>query len=312
MSTREVFQIMCPLVARILTVIDKEAIPHRFRHIYNGKQKNDDKVKESVLEIFNDFPNIELDSAALQKIRERLKDMPDEETTLLNHTAEFFIMVCSGYSQRDDMVALKKKLGIQKQASDQLISLATDLRDGIVEGMMNKEGGPRTFRTVDRLLTALVRVEVEDRYFIVKSYVDLPFFFEVAFDVLVVACAHFNVEFANEIFKHIKHLISHEVFLQLLNLVRVDVSLFCEALVRIPKRCRASKRFEEEVWDNESDVDPHAAWWMFAFCSKYPVEVFNAMHFFIQPREKRKMLTMYRKGWTVKIPDVIELFKYAS
>ncbi len=304
MSGQEVLKAVCPLTAQILGFLERDLIPARFKELAPSSRRVTEK--EDVADMFVQFPPITIQSKTFEDLKTKIAGFEENERVLQEHIPAIFIVVSSGFYKLDHLIILKKKLKANGSApSSQLQRLFQNLYDGIAS---MKE---KSVILIDWILCSVLRCELNDRFLLVKTYVGVPFYIPLGFEVIVMACAHFNPEFAERFYFKVSKYISLAAYNQLRELVRADTSIFCQAMTRIPKRFQASKRFEAELW-GAGEPDECAGWWMLAYCSCYPLQVFKIMQFVPLPSEGLKMLTMYKSGWTVKFSELIDLFKYAN
>jgi hypothetical protein len=272
-------------------------IPNRFKHLITTNIS----VKHQLLQLLSVFPRIDTtEIKTLTKIESELQKLDAPDCQLTPYSVQLFIhVVCD--NDVNSLTRFKTTFDVDGFPSTQLNEVFSGISKGIAA---NKAAA---IRVMDRIFSILLRIELHDRFEVVKYKTDIPFYIPRGSEVLIVSLAHFRIdEFTNKLYPSFSRFVNRDVYQLLTQLVRVDVSLFCQALHGLPKRCASSRRFEIALWGEDGVPHEYACWWMFAYCSLYPIDVFRCMGWLVSPTDRARMTQMAESGWTIQIKEIEE------
>lgn len=297
---------ICPICTELLPFIPRVLLPQRYVHLLMSMSIPIKNTKD-----FAHLANIlvliplDLDTTHVKTLQSHIQfysELDKDENILQQVAVHMFLFIVCTYDVQC-LVIFTSKLGIKNYPSPKLKEICLRIMLGIQENQR------ATSRVIDKIISAIIKRELDDRFGVMKYYMDLPVYVPLGLPVLIVASAHFSMKFVEAVRTLFAMYISAEKFDKMTALVRQDVNMFCQALRQIPPRFPSSERFEEQVWGKK---EPHeaAGQWMLGFCSLYPVKVYECMDWVILPSE-RGVLTQLSNpphNWTVKLEELLELF----
>lgn len=289
----------------IINYIPIIIMPVRFAHFVAKDDPKKEKDINHLVQILLSLPDdLQIpNSKTLEAHAMLYAALPDEESNLSKIPIQMFLFACCA-TDYEHVISLKSSLRIKEHPSQQLKNLIVGIQQGIVKNPANAS------KIIDRILSTILYRELEDRFYILKFYTDVPFFIPLGMEVIIVAAAHFNLKFGDQFKEKIKNYVNPTTFDEVQKIVRRDVNLFCQALRRLPPRFDGSRRFEVEVWGENGFPHPEAGLWMLAFCSLYPTDVYRCMQWVVLPSERARLTQMsnHPTYWTVLISELLDLF----
>lgn len=295
--------VVCPLTFRLLAFVPNESmVPWRFKHI-NLLEPNSD-ISELVT-LLLEIP-LDLDISHIKTLQSLIRlcidsKLPESEQRICDIAAQFFFFVAC-VPDSSYLSHLKSGFRMLDHPSDALKLVFDRVKEGQVIDQH------RCGNVIDLILCGLVDNELNDRLVFVRYYADIPFYIKYGVEVVIIACGHFYSKFAMDFYKEISAFVSESKYLKIKTLVANDISLFCRALKSVPPRFPGDARFVRDVWGT-NEPNPEAGRWMLAFCSMYPVQVFDAMNWVISPSERNAITQLsIKNNWTYKRDELLELF----
>lgn len=284
-------QAIVPVSCRLLAAIEPELVPARFRSIHAklGYTLEDASTYVSaVASIVDRFPRrLNADSETLDRVAESL----DGDARL---AAQVYVMAY--------LVDSPQGFRAWKRGANEdrvYLSLNHAIR------LERKKETDVAAVTMDAIIGSLMRDELDDRLLYVCKIVDAPFCLDYANEFVLLSLAHCELGFVRDFRKCVKPFVRDDAALdRAQELARADPDLFLVALMSVPPRSPASKRFEEAVWGSG---EPHeeALRIAFAFCSVWfsqSLEVFQT-RWNLSHAEMKRMYELSNQRWSLKIHE---------
>lgn len=164
-------------------------------------------------------------------------------------------------------------------------------------------------RTMREIVILCASYDLQDRFDICRDHVlstpsHVP---GVMRDWILVFLAHYHRGWVRVLMEHLR--IRRVARIQAL--VRADISLYCFALTRLKPMPGWSyvQRFRKRVYEEEEvDIDERLVTQQaLAFCSKYPIQVWQVMGWTCTRKQQRRVTKMTEEGFTPRIDEVLDM-----
>lgn len=283
-------QVVAPLTCCLLSAFDRHDVPVRFavlRDALNDVEVRREEYVAEVARLLARVPNM-LQIPESRLIRELA------ETLKAPHAAAARMYLLAFLLPKQDAYVAVWPRG-------------TDLQTfmGVCAGIQKQRDLARA--RVDLVLQALLRLELEDRFFVAARTVDAPFYIERGNETAVVALAHYHVPFVDAFKRAVAPFVrdldrAHE-------LVRADFNLFATALRRLPAATSEPTRRMEVLIFGEAG-HPEAARVVWAFCSVWAAECLDTFRaaWSLPPETLRRLWSLAREGRTLTLLEATRPF----
>ena len=164
-------------------------------------------------------------------------------------------------------------------------------------------------RTMRSILAGLVRAELDDRVDVVCSIMDAPFFLDNRVNEFVVlGLAHYEPAWIRDFKTSVAPFVhSMRTLDRVQDIVHADVDTYMWTLGRVPPRFPHSKRFEIDVWGEETP-HPEAGRIMYAFFSVWFQQALRVFRWDLDPPVIRKLNALADRGWCPTMHEVTSPF----
>lgn len=282
-------QIVAPLTCWILSAFDRHDVPQRFsvlRDSINDFVVDRDGYVADVTRMLTVFFPRHLcvdDSKLIQDLAETMKCSVCEAACL--YLTAFLIPRPEAYHARcPNGSALKTFMQV-------------------AAGISKQRDLART--RVDLVLRSLLKMELEDRFWVVARVVDAPFWLPGANEHAVVAMAHYHPPFVQEFKKTVRPFVRNVERVH--ELVSMDFDLFASALGRLPPTSEATKRMEDLIFPGGHPEAGRVVW---AFCSIWFLECLATYQriWSLSGQTMRRLALLSREGRTITLLEATRPF----
>ncbi len=294
-------QVSCPLTCKVISTL-QDLVPNRFdfvaRSIPSKNVSNKRAFLEEIVNSAKSFPKINEDECTESlKIVKSGMCFPEIDGKSVH---AFFYLACVAF---DPVV-----YSVWKDDAKHDLQLFKKTMDGI---KINRNSA---LRTLDHILTFLVRHEINDRYTIFRRSLSVPFYCKKASVAILVMLAHFHRDWVASFVERCRKKFVLTDVERCVQIMRWDVGLYCQALSRLPKKFCGSKfqeKFDREIW-GENEVPEDSGRRALAFCSKWPVKVWKIMGWNVPSPEERRRMTLLaeKEKWSLSIDEAIDVCLY--
>lgn len=285
-----VSQVVAPLTCCLLSAFDRIDVPVRFRTLRDSindvKVTMYDYIRELVKLLLRVPLMISVDSVLLSQIATRIEGTVCDSARM--YVLAYLIPKADAYHALSDR-------GPHLQT---FMEVAAGIR-------ANRE---RATARIDLILQALLRLEIEDRAFVVFRTIDAPFFFEKGNETAVLALAHYHPEFVTEFKKTVRPFVrsldrAHE-------LVKIDFNVFTAALSRVPPTSDITSRLERILFPEETEAHPEAGRIAWAFCSTWFTHCLDTYRscWNLSPESLKRMYSLSKQGKTITLLEATRPF----
>lgn len=285
-------QVVAPLTCYLLSAFDRHDVPIRFavlRDALNDIEVRREEYISEVVRLLQRIPNM--------MCVEGSKFIRDLAETSLNKSPQVvatrMYLLAFLLPKQDAYIAMWPK-GMDMQTYMQVCA-----------GIQKQRDLART--RVDLILQTLLRLELEDRFWVVSRIIDAPFYVESGNPLVLVGLAHYHPPFVQEFKKTVKPFVrnvdrAHE-------LVSMDFNLFVAALQHLPPQTSdMTKRVEDQMFGAQGH--PYASRIVWAFCSVWFVECYDTFRavWNLPPETMKRLWSMSMQGKTITLLEATRPF----
>lgn len=281
-------QVVAPRTCYILSAFDRTEVPERFsvlRDSINDIEVSRAEYVVKVVELLKLFPRVfEVESKLIKDLAENLKEPTKFAAQLylvaflLPKQDAYYAMCPKG---GDVQVYMQVCAGINKQRE-----LARS--------------------RIELVLQTLLRLELEDRFYVICRTVDSPFYVDDGDAVVVAGLAHYHPPFVVEFSKVVSPFVRSVA--RAAELVRLDFNVFASALQKLPPTSEATRRMERMIFGEAGH--PEAGRIVWAMCSVWFIECLDTYRaVWDLPMETTRVLwTLCKEGKTLTLLEATRPF----
>lgn len=281
-------QNVAPRTCYILSAFDRKEVPERFsvlRDSINDIEVSRDDYVIKVMELLKLFPRVfEVDSKLIRDLAENLKETP-------KFAAQLYL-VAFLLPKQDAYYAMCPKGGD--------IQVYMQVCAGI-----NKQRELARSR-IELILQTLLRLELEDRFYVICRTIDSPFYIEYGDAIVVAGLAHYHPPFVAKFIKAVSPFVRSTS--RAAELVTLDFNVFASALRQLPPRSEITRRMEKMIFGDEGH--PEAGRIVWAMCSRWFLECLDTYRavWDLPTETVRNIWTLSKAGKTITLLEATRPF----
>lgn len=283
-------QAVAPRTCYILSAFDRKDVPDRFsvlRESINDVEVSRDEYILKVVGMLELFPRVrpfDIDSKLLRDLADNLK-----ETT--KFAAQMYLMAFLLPKQDAYYAMCPKGVNIQVYM-------------GVCAGINKQREMARS--RIELIIQTLLRLELEDRFYMICRTIDSPFYIECGDAVVVAGLAHYHPPFVAAFTKTVEPFVRSVS--RAAELVRLDFNVFASALNALPPTSGITARMERMIFGDEGH--PEAGRIVWAMSSKWFIECLDTYRatWDLSPDAMRKLWTLCKEGKTITLLEATRPF----